>query len=174
MTTPNNGHELLAEAIKVIAEHHPTAVAFNVETTDQHVDYGFTLSSITLDDGTVLDTEEAIGFDCKDRVTDQIEDIDWRGVINCGYSGWSTVLMDGTSGDLTVVSGPHMPVGTVRHCDVGGEPLTADAKWWLVTGSGNKWVAGRGASCAEHAGQEPIAVTGTVGAPTGYAAAVER
>ena len=45
------------------------------------------------------------------------------------------------------VSGPYPPTATVRRCDVGGEELCPDQQYWLV---------GAGASCASHAGRDPL------------------
>jgi hypothetical protein len=59
---------------------------------------------------------------------------------------------------LVQVSGPHAPSSTVRNCDVGGERLANDSSWWLVESSDHDWVGARGASCATHAGQEPVKV----------------
>lgn len=50
-----------------------------------------------------------------------------------------------------IVSGPHRPTSTVRHCDIGGEPL--DGSWWLLRAVGRGWENEHGAACARHAGQ---------------------
>lgn len=58
---------------------------------------------------------------------------------------------DAPAAVVTVISGPHAPTRTVRVCDVGGEEIAGS--WWLVSATGQGWMAGRGAACAEHAGQ---------------------
>ncbi|MFI6129471.1 hypothetical protein [Micromonospora sp. NPDC051141] len=58
---------------------------------------------------------------------------------------------------VRVVSGPHEPSPTVRHCDVGGEALPGDARWWLVTAPDRGWEAHHGASCATHIGKADAA-----------------
>lgn len=54
---------------------------------------------------------------------------------------------------VVTVSGPFPPSSTVRHCDLGGHPLTAGEQWWTIRDASRGWVNDTGAACAAHVTQ---------------------
>ena len=50
----------------------------------------------------------------------------------------------------TKVTGPFAGTPTVRRCDIGAHPVTADQQWWLGTDASRGWPNNMAATCAAH------------------------
>ncbi len=73
-------------AIATVKRHHPTAVSFDLSTSDQG-NYGFVLGAVTLADGTEADYTDALDED----IYEHLCDADWNGIFGEDKAGYVTI-----------------------------------------------------------------------------------
>jgi hypothetical protein len=95
MSERNTDRADLAEALRIIRERFPHAVAVDLETTDQDT-IGFVLRDVILPEGKRLETTDVKALDSlADKVWPLLSSLGWDGVVGEDRHGYATVPMMG-------------------------------------------------------------------------------
>lgn len=93
----------LGDALHLVRQHCPTAVAVHLATSDQDR-YGFILTGVEYADGTRADQDwsddgplNPLPGDVADQVNDLLSDIDWNGVVGEDKHGYVEIEIPGAT-----------------------------------------------------------------------------